>query len=205
MKTFECVAKLAPQAAETRAVDFILSTAEKDRVGDCIDPKGWRLDPYLKNPVVLWQHNRDLPPIAKATNVRVEGGSLKATATFATAEQNPLADTVYRLLQGGFLNAVSVGFRPLKYAFREGDDFGIDFQEQELLEFSVVNVPCHQGALAEARSKGIDLSPLAKSRVPQIAPPPAPPLPISASPLGFASGIRRHADISAAALTLELM
>jgi hypothetical protein len=65
-------------------------------------------------------------------------------------------------LKGGFLSAVSVGFAPVKYAFSDepGRSFGIDFLQQELLEFSVCPVPANPEALIEARSAGIDIAPI---------------------------------------------
>jgi hypothetical protein len=69
---------------------------------------------------------------------------------------------VFKAIKGGFLSAVSVGFAPIKYAFSEeqGRSFGIDFLQQELLEFSVCPVPANPEALIEARSAGIDIEPI---------------------------------------------
>jgi hypothetical protein len=62
----------------------------------------------------------------------------------------------------GFLNAVSVGFDPVKYAWVEDKDrpWGIDYIEQELLEYSCCPVPANPEALVDAKSAGIDLDPL---------------------------------------------
>jgi hypothetical protein len=54
------------------------------------------------------------------------------------------------MLQGGYLNAVSVGFKPLKFARNEARR-GTDYLEHDLLEFSIVPVPAHQGALVVGR------------------------------------------------------
>lgn len=151
------IAKLAGDASN-RTVDFVISSATSDRVGDTISPNGWVLDNYLKNPIVLWGHDRYSLPIGKASNIRVVGGNLMATAQFATAEEYPLADTVFKLFKGGYLNAVSVGFSPIDYTF---NDHGVDFIKQELLEFSAVTIPCNPDALAVARAKGIDTERLA--------------------------------------------
>lgn len=158
------ISKLAPHEGETdaRSVRFVLSTVAEDRVGDTIDPTGWKLDNYRKNPVVLWGHDQYFPPIGKMSDVRVDAaGALVGTVEFATAEQHPFADTIYKLVKGGFINAGSVGFVPLRWEFR--DDFGIDFKEQELLEYSIVTVPANPHALVTARSAGIDLEPVAKA------------------------------------------
>lgn len=133
---------------------FCISTSAVDRDNDTISAAGWNLDNYRKNGVVLWAHDYRSLPIGKALQVGVEGGKLVATAEFADHE---FANTVLRLIDGGFLRATSVGFRPTKYAINE-ERRGLDFVEQELLEFSIVPVPANPEALIEARSAGIDLT-----------------------------------------------
>jgi hypothetical protein len=81
--------------------------------------------------------------------------------TFSSlADVYPFADTIFRLLQGNFLRALSVGFKPWSWTLstdptRPG---GLDFKKQELLEISVVPVPANANALMEARAKGIHVS-----------------------------------------------
>lgn len=147
---------------ETRSVDFVISTAAVDRMGDTIAVDGWKLDTYRKNPVVLWAHDASELPVAKASNVRIEDGKLKARAEFVPKEISGKANAVFEMIRGGFLSATSVGFAPIKYAFTEAPDrkYGIDFIEQELLEFSVVPIPANAEALVEARSAGIDIEPI---------------------------------------------
>ena len=74
-----------------------------------------------------------------------------------------LADTVYRMAADGYLSATSVGFRPLEWDFstdkdRGADDWmpGIDFHQQELVEFSLVTVPSNPEALIEPGDFGDD-------------------------------------------------
>lgn len=152
------VTKLDPSSSE-RTARFVLSTRNADRVGDTIDPAGWKLDNYRNNPVVLWGHDQHSPPIGKAENIGIDAqGRLVADIRFASASEYPFADTIYQLVRGGFVNAGSVGFKPLRWEINA--DGGLDFKEQELLEYSIVTVPCNPGALAQAR-KSIDLSPVA--------------------------------------------
>lgn len=145
-----------------RAIDFTISTASVDRMGDTIAVDGWQLANFRKNPVVLWAHDSEKLPVAKASNVRVEDGKLKARAEFMGGDISGFADAVYRAIKGGFLSATSVGFAPLKYSFVDDPArrMGIDFQEQELLEFSIVPVPANAEALIEARAAGIDIAPI---------------------------------------------
>jgi HK97 family phage prohead protease len=144
---------------DSRKVSFIISTGAVDRDRDTLKVDGWELDDYRKNPVVLWAHNYYGLPIGKAETVLPKSGVLKATAEFATAEMNPLAESVYRMLKAGFLRATSVGFQPLKHAYDE-ERGGFDFLKQSLLEFSVVPVPANPQALMDAKAAGIDMGPV---------------------------------------------
>lgn len=156
---------------ESRSAVFTISTASVDRMGDTIAVDGWKLDAYRKNPVVLWGHDAESLPVARADKVWIEGGKLKAEATFTPKGLSRFNDTVFEMLKGKFLNATSVGFQPLKYAFTDDPQrrFGIDFMEQELLEFSVVSVPANPEALVEARSAGIDVEPMIDFHCEQLA------------------------------------
>lgn len=146
----------------TRSLTFTISTASVDRMGDTLAIDGWKLDTFRKNPVVLWAHDSSSLPPAKASQVRIEGDKLKANAEFVPADVpviGPFAEAALQLYKHGFLNATSVGFWPLKYAFTDDPQrgFGIDFMEQELLEFSLVPVPANAEALIEGRKAGINV------------------------------------------------
>lgn len=156
------VAEIKAPADATRTIDFVISTASVDRMGDTIAVDGWQLANYRKNPVVLWAHDPSMLPVAKASNIRVEDGKLKATAEFMPREISGFSDAVFQAIKSGFLNAVSVGFDPIKYAFSEDNSrsMGVDFLQQELLEFSVVPIPANAEALVEARAAGIDVGPI---------------------------------------------
>ena len=151
-----------PQPVAERTFRFCFSDGSVDRYGDTIAAAGWVVDSFLKNPVALWAHDSSAPPIGRASKVAVEGDRLMGDIEFAPAEIYPFAETIYRLVKEKFICAVSVGFRPLEYAFAEGEgrEWGIDFERQELLEISVVPVPANANALLEARARGIEIRPL---------------------------------------------
>lgn len=161
---------------ETRLVDFVLNTGGADRYSDTIRGDGWDLANYQANPVVLWHHNSSafagpapMPhaglPIARGTNLEVIGDTLIGAAEFySESGDNPseaakFIETVYQMVNGGFLNAVSVGFEPLEWTYDE-ERGGYNFIRQELLEFSVVPIPADSGALRRAREEGIDTQPI---------------------------------------------
>ncbi len=144
----------------SRVVRFVGSTEDVDRDGDVIQVSGWDLRPFKKNPVVLWSHDYRIPAIGKAIRVEKVEGKLTFDVEFAKREEHELADTIFRLVKGGFLRATSVGFIPKEIADRtdeEGEKLasGRLFKKQELLELSIVNVPSNPHALEEAYAKGI--------------------------------------------------
>lgn len=148
-------------AQDNRTATFIFSDDSVDRYGDTIDARGWDTTAFNKNPVALYGHDCSKPEyvIGRAKNVRVEGNRLIGDIEFIEASINPTAETVYQMVKGGFLNAVSVGFRPLEWALSK-DKFrptGIDFKRQELMEISVVGVPANDQALVQARAAGIEV------------------------------------------------
>jgi phage head maturation protease len=140
-------------------LDFVASTATLDRYHEVIEPAGWKLDSYRRNPVFQNAHNYGdiLFTLGKAltTEVRVVGErqALCQRIQFAT-EVNPIARIAYGLYKGGFLNAVSVGFIPLKWEDGGSSDAKSAgtprrrYLEQELLEVSAVAIPANPDALA---------------------------------------------------------
>jgi HK97 family phage prohead protease len=150
-------------AGEDRRRRFCFSDGSVDRMGDTIDPEGWDITDYAANPVALWAHDSMQPPIGRSHDVAVKGGRLMGDIEFIPPETYPFAETIFQMVVGGFLNAVSVGFLPIEYSFVENDPergWGIDFKRQQLLEISLCPIPANPNALAEARAKGIDLRPL---------------------------------------------
>ncbi|HBI50276.1 MAG TPA: hypothetical protein DDY21_00280 [Candidatus Moranbacteria bacterium] len=126
--------------------EAVISGIKTDRYGDTINPEGWVLKNFNKNPVLLWAHDHHTPTVGRALKVWVEGKVLMMKGEFAPT---PFAQELKLLAENGFLRAFSVGFKPIDYKF---NDNGVDFLSQELLEVSFVNVP----AYAEALMKTVD-------------------------------------------------
>ena len=98
--------------ASSRTRRFTFSTADVDHAGDVIRQDGWDLSVFRANPAALFAHDASALPVGKASNVAVVGGRLMGDIEFAGPETYEFADTVFQLLKGGFLKAVSVGFLP---------------------------------------------------------------------------------------------
>jgi len=162
-KVFNCEIKQVGEESD-RILRFVGSDETPDRDNDIIEVTGWKLDEYLKNPIFLWAHQYDQPPVGKAVNVTIDAGAkrLMFDIKFPTAEEYPFADTIYKLYRGGYLNATSVGFKGIKFKTRDDDEMlelpewrrGKRYMEQSLLELSAVPVPSNPNALQTIRSKG---------------------------------------------------
>jgi len=157
--------KKAPQQLKAKEIDrenfrifFVLSTGAVDRHGEVIDQAGWKLENYLKNPVVLWGHDQSQFPIGKMEDLAIVDGKLQGWVKFAYAE-NPQAAIAFELCAGEFLNAGSVGFMNMKWMYDEANDM-LTLLENELYEFSIVNVPANPEALSKAmdtlKAKGVE-------------------------------------------------
>src|SRR5262249_31954834 len=97
----------------TLTVRSIISTADPDRIGDVVVPRGLRnSDEFLRNPVVLWAHQRSLPPIGSCRRLEVHDDRIVAETQFAKGV--PFAEDVFRLYEQGILRAWSIGFLPLR-------------------------------------------------------------------------------------------
>ena len=95
----------------TRAtVSVLASEAVEDRMGDIVAPP-WNLAHFKRNPVILFGHDSQSPPVGKATRSKVEGGQLKVDIQWDTSSLNPLGQLMDHQYREGFLSAVSVGFR----------------------------------------------------------------------------------------------
>lgn len=130
-------------------LEFVMSDETKDRYGDIIQADGWMLADFRKNPVALYGHQNDGLPIGRWEKVRVEGKKLMGRLRFATSSD--FAQRIKALFEEGILNAVSVGFRPVKAEpLDEKDPWGgVRYLKQILLECSVVTVPANPSALVK--------------------------------------------------------
>ena len=139
-----------------RSFTATASTSSVDRDGDILVAEGVRLKNFRKNPRVLWGHDANGLPIAKATDIKVDDGKITFRPKFVPAEISPFADQVFQMYKAGFLSAFSVRFDPIEVADRElGDDKSNIYRSNrvykkwELLEISACNIPANPECLAE--------------------------------------------------------
>lgn len=120
------------------------TTPATDRVGDTINPLGVT----FKNPLVLLHQHKHDKPIGRVVFKKPTAKGIEFDAEIPQVEEEgslkDRVDTAWGELKYGLVRAVSIGFRPIKFAYKE--DGGIEFQELEVYELSTVSVP----ALPEA-------------------------------------------------------
>jgi len=131
-------------------MEFVLSDATVDRYSDTIEPAGWSLAAFKRNPIALFTHIGSFP-IGTWTDIRVEGDRLMGRLQLAARGTSARIDELIGLVEQGILRAVSVGFVPQKSEPHNG---GTRFLKQELVEVSLVSVPANPAALAVARGLG---------------------------------------------------
>lgn len=143
----------------TREASFIASDGSVDRFGDILDPAGWDLRAFKRNPVFLWQHDVTAP-IGTVPNVAVRDEKLVARAKWIDQGIAPLADQLFRLVAAGQLCAVSIGARslaePEPIRDKQENITGFKYGAMELLELSLVSIPANPNALVLGRSLGLE-------------------------------------------------
>jgi HK97 family phage prohead protease len=139
-------------------IAWTLSTFDLDRFGERIDPAGWDYKRYMDNPVVEWAHRYDIPAIGKADSLYADEKGLHGVVIFNDKDYDPFGWALGERVKRGIIRAGSVGFRILEIEIPSKED-GKDgttliFRKQELLEFSICNVPANPFALTKTIAEG---------------------------------------------------
>jgi HK97 family phage prohead protease len=145
---------LSPEGGETsNGVAWTFSTFDLDRFSERIDPAGWDYKRYRENPVIEWAHRYDIPAIGRADSLYTDEKGLHGVVIFNDKDYDPFGWTIGERVKHGVIRAGSVGFRvieieiPSKEESKDGTT--LIFRKQELLEFSICNVPANPFALSK--------------------------------------------------------
>jgi HK97 family phage prohead protease len=119
------------------------STPDKDRVSDVILPSAFEkhLGEYLENPVLLFQHNWD-KIIGKVIKAEITKDGLYVEGEISGATD--VEDVRTKILEGS-LKTFSIGYNEINSDYDEEKGYNI-VKELELLEISVVTIPCNSKA-----------------------------------------------------------
>lgn len=152
---------------------YTVSSMAVDNDGDILVPEGSipHLERYRNNPVVLWDHNNHMAPIAQSINPATKSLSwdvydqncVKATALFHMMTQE--SAQCWALIEAGVLRGSSVGYDPVPGKSLRLAGRGIKFVEWAPHEWSVVPVPCNPEALLDTVHRNWDGKSLAPSIV----------------------------------------
>lgn len=131
---------------------FVVSTPEVDRYGTIIVPSGIDYTAYLSNPIVLAQHDSDQWPIGRCLGFAMNGENLEATIQIECITEE--GKKLTKLINAGYVKAVSVGIIPTEYEDQTIDGQKVTvYTKSELVEFSVVSVPANRQALLKKSIK----------------------------------------------------
>jgi HK97 family phage prohead protease len=141
----------AEEGGDSNAVMWIFSTFDLDRFSERIDPAGWDYKRYMDNPVIEWAHRYDIPAIGKADGLYADENGLHGVVIFNGKDYDPFGWAIGQRVKAGMIRAGSVGFRPIEIELPSKEDgkdgTSLIFRRQELLEFSICNVPANPFAL----------------------------------------------------------
>lgn len=164
---------------ETRTIEFVISSPTRDRHRSVVNMDNWQLDNFNRNPIVGYQHNvyggnmctpDDPDDVIGEGRAWIEeditGKLLIGSVRFEPAAVNQKAEKIFRKVLNGSLRATSVGFLEIgqgeykKVRDDEGNviDSTYYFKGQELLEFSIVNIPSNPDAVGRSISVQADFA-----------------------------------------------
>lgn len=131
----------ADEAIDNIYISGYASTNNVDRAGDVVPASVWDagIKNYLKNPIVLAHHDHD-DPIGRVTEHKIDDKGLWIKARISAAAE------VFNLIKDSVLTAFSVGFRVLDAEYNAATELFV-IKELELIEISVVSVPCNSDTL----------------------------------------------------------
>lgn len=146
---------------------FIVSDESINSYGFRVLTAGIDTSRFLKNPIGLFNHSDEwmddnyAGPIAKWSDLKIEGGQLLATAEFDI--DDPKGKIIANKVDKGFLNAASIGFRVIETS--EDPELMLPGQRYatvtkcQLIEISIVDVPSNENAccLYDDNDKRIEL------------------------------------------------
>lgn len=181
---------VSPAAAGKKWVVARINTGAVDRYATVVDPKGMDRSAYLKNPVVLWEHGKDVVrgrvPVGQAggstgwIKARAEHDDVLAKVVFADDE---FSRGLWELYRDEVLRGWSVSGTPLKAGPPTRDEISrraemkdckTVFRAWKLNEFSGVAIPGNPECLTEAVSRGVWMPESVLALVDSVLPEPTP-------------------------------
>jgi HK97 family phage prohead protease len=143
---------------EDRVVEFIATKEVVDYDGDVVVVDGIDTTKILKgNKSFLWGHRQNDPPIGKILSLKKDGDILIGKAQMTSEEEYSFGFTIYKLIKGGYINNISIGFLPDYDSITFKEDRATKKQirhinKSTLLEISAVNIGANPKTSISAKS-----------------------------------------------------
>jgi HK97 family phage prohead protease len=145
---------------ESRLVRYAITSETCDRYGDIVRASGCNLTNYLQNPVIQFAHDYSELPVGNAIKIvkNKQNKTVDAVALYFDdrVDSSGRSDTIFRFVKANAMRAVSIGFMPIKYQVPKTTEdreklglgeYGVEFIEWDLMEFSACPVPANPEAL----------------------------------------------------------
>ena len=134
-------------------IEGFANKAVIDRGGDLIPPKAWMLEEFKDNPIIFFNHNRDLP-IGRAISVKVTEDGLIIRVLLSNSDSEFMKH-IRTLIKEGILKTFSVGFDPMDSEEKADEGHNV-INKANLLEVSIVSLPMNQESTFDV-AKVIDI------------------------------------------------
>lgn len=130
-------------------IEGYASTNDVDRAGDVVSAAVWEggMKNYLKNPIILANHDYD-DPIGRMVDYKIDSKGLWVKARISAAAE------IFNLVRDKVVTAFSIGFKIVDAEYNSAAEVFL-IKDIELIEISVVSVPCNQNTLFDL-SKAFD-------------------------------------------------
>jgi HK97 family phage prohead protease len=157
MNKYASITDIKSTNTKERIVEFVASKEITDYDNEVVMVDGIDISKIKKNKSFLWSHNMSLPPIGKIININKDGKILKGKAQMTSEAENPFGYTIYKLIHGGYINNVSIGFIPdyETMTYKEDKKTGKQIRvinNSTLLEVSAVNIGSNSATTISAKS-----------------------------------------------------
>lgn len=131
----------ADEPIDSIYIEGYASTNDVDRAGDIVPTGVWEegMKNYLNNPIILAQHDHD-DPIGRMVQHKIDAKGLWIKARISAAAE------IFSLVKDEVVTAFSIGFRVLDAEYNAATELFV-IKKLELIEISVVSVPCNQNTL----------------------------------------------------------
>lgn len=124
---------------------YTLTTSSKDRDGDIVLSSGGKIDAYLKQNILLKNHQRG-NPIGVVTNIEKFDDRIDGDVWVDNGDKDGIGKEIVRQHGLGMWNTVSIRFIPTKYERISEKEYGYLIKEWELLEVSLADIPANSEA-----------------------------------------------------------